>query len=141
MVPSSPWPGDAKVAGWWLWGQCSWIGSGWCEWNHPGATDVGNLGQKIPHIGSAGMGVQAIGQVPHIGDAGRGGLLTSGGRAAWIWLHKLADRLERVPALATDSAAADHADLTNLRAAVNAHADKLNARLFSAMDYVVIARR
>ena len=26
------WPGDAKVAGWWLWGQCSWIGSGWCEW-------------------------------------------------------------------------------------------------------------
>ena len=27
------WPGDAKVAGWWLWGQCSWIGSGWCDWD------------------------------------------------------------------------------------------------------------
>lgn len=27
------WPGDAKVAGWWLWGQCCWIGSGWCEWD------------------------------------------------------------------------------------------------------------
>jgi O-antigen chain-terminating methyltransferase len=52
-----------------------------------------------------------------------------------------ADRLERVPALATDSVAAGHADLTNLRAAVNAHADKLNSRLFSSMDYVVIARR
>jgi DNA adenine methylase len=26
------WPGDAQVAGWWLWGQCCWIGSGWCEW-------------------------------------------------------------------------------------------------------------
>jgi hypothetical protein len=26
------WPGDAKVAGWWLWGQCCWIGSGWCDW-------------------------------------------------------------------------------------------------------------
>ena len=26
------WPGDPKVAGWWLWGQCSWIGSGWCDW-------------------------------------------------------------------------------------------------------------
>jgi hypothetical protein len=27
------WPGDAKVAGWWLWGQCCWIGSGWCDWS------------------------------------------------------------------------------------------------------------
>lgn len=22
---------DAKIAGWWVWGQCLWIGSGWCE--------------------------------------------------------------------------------------------------------------
>jgi len=22
---------NAKVAGWWVWGQCLWIGSGWCE--------------------------------------------------------------------------------------------------------------
>jgi site-specific DNA-adenine methylase len=22
---------DAKIAGWWCWGACSWIGSGWCE--------------------------------------------------------------------------------------------------------------
>jgi hypothetical protein len=22
---------DAKVAGWWVWGQCLWIGSGWCQ--------------------------------------------------------------------------------------------------------------
>ena len=22
------WPGDAKIAGWWLWGQCAWIGDG-----------------------------------------------------------------------------------------------------------------
>lgn len=22
---------DAKVAGWWVWGRCSWIGGGWCE--------------------------------------------------------------------------------------------------------------
>jgi len=25
------WSGDAKIAGWWLWGQCCWIGSGWCD--------------------------------------------------------------------------------------------------------------
>lgn len=22
---------DVKVAGWWVWGQCLWIGSGWCQ--------------------------------------------------------------------------------------------------------------
>jgi DNA adenine methylase len=82
------WPGDAKVAGWWLWGQCCWIGSGWCDW----------FG-KIPHASDAGMGVQAIGQIPHAGNAGMGGadaLLTSCGRTAWAWLHRLANRLERV---------------------------------------------
>ena len=62
------WPGDAQVAGWWLWGQCSWIGSGWCEWDR---------------------------KVPHVSDAGRG-LLTSAGRVAWKWLHELAERVERV---------------------------------------------
>jgi O-antigen chain-terminating methyltransferase len=46
------------------------------------------------------------------------------------------DRLDRVsiPA-AVDAATA------GIAAAVNAHADKLNARLFSSMDYAVIARR
>ena len=47
-----------------------------------------------------------------------------------------ADRLDRVPlsAMGTETTAA-------IAAAVNAHADKLNARLFSSMDYAVIARR
>jgi len=84
------WPGDAKVAGWWLWGQCAWIGSGWCDWQK----DVG----QVPHASDAGMGVQAVGKVPHAGNAGRGEtrLMTSCGRTAWAWLHRLADRLERV---------------------------------------------
>jgi DNA adenine methylase len=111
------WPGDAQVAGWWLWGQCSWIGSGWCEWDGkvPHVSNAGRgvqaIGQvphvgdagrgvqaigKVPHVGNAGMGVQAIGKVPHVGNAGMGALLTSGGRTAWRWLHELADRLERV---------------------------------------------
>jgi SAM-dependent methyltransferase len=49
------------------------------------------------------------------------------------------DRLDRVAldetALSTSPAVA------RLAAAVNAHAEKLNARLFSSMDYAVIARR
>jgi len=96
------WPGDAQVAGWWLWGQCCWIGSGWCEWigqvPHAGNAGMGiqAIG-KVPHASDAGRGIQAIGKVPHASDAGRGPLLwTSGGRAAWVWLHRLAGRLERV---------------------------------------------
>ena len=88
------WPGDAIVAGWWLWGQCSWIGAGWCDWFKVSRAGRGvqAIG-KVPHVGDAGRGVQAIGQVPHVSDAG---MLTSSGEAAWIWLHKLAARLERV---------------------------------------------
>ena len=105
------WPGDAKVAGWWLWGQCAWIGSGWCDWSRQqredgctGDDDASSPGQgvqgrgKIPHASDAGVGVQGRGKIPHASDAGRGydRLLTSCGRTAWVWLHRLADRLERV---------------------------------------------
>ena len=95
------WPGDAKVAGWWLWGQCCWIGSGWCDWSGSarGQRRQGRAGDwECDDATSAGMGVQAIGQIPHASDAGRGfeSLLTSSGRAAWGWMHKLANRLERV---------------------------------------------
>jgi len=96
------WHGDAKVAGWWLWGQCSWIGSGWCDWAGAARNERrdGRAGdwEGEPHAGNAGMGVQAIGKVPHASDAGRGSpiLLTSTGRTALRWLGELADRLERV---------------------------------------------
>jgi hypothetical protein len=53
---------DAKIAGWWVWGQCKWIGSGWCE-----------LAQQLPHLGNQGMGVDRPSQqLPHLGDQGRG---------------------------------------------------------------------
>ena len=113
------WPGDAKLAGWWLWGQCAWIGSGWCEWTGkvPHVSDagrgiqatgqvphVGNAGMgiqatgQVPHVGNAGMGIQATGQVPHVSDAGMGAHepWTSSGRVAMRWLRELANRLERV---------------------------------------------
>jgi len=96
------WPGDAKLAGWWLWGQCSWIGSGWCEWTGQ-VPHVGNAGRgiqatgQVPHVGNAGRGIQATGKVPHVSDAGRGpDLWTSSGHVAMRWLRELADRMERV---------------------------------------------
>lgn len=97
------WPGDAKVAGWWLHGQCAWIGSGWCEWEKSAPkvaeADVSNADQgiqaigQIPHVSDAGRGVQAFGKIPHVSDAGD--FLTSSGRVADVWLRKLCARLER----------------------------------------------
>lgn len=52
---------DAKVAGWWCWGACNWIGSGWCSgtgpWQHDGEKLVD--ARKLPHLGDAGQGRSA----------------------------------------------------------------------------------
>ena len=53
---------DAKIAGWWVWGICQWIGSGWCAELKPS--------RKLPHVGGTGRGVHR--KRPHVGDAGRG---------------------------------------------------------------------
>jgi len=63
---------DARVAGYWCWGACNWIGSGWCSgtgpWVYDGAAIIDN--RKLPHLGDAGQGINR--QLPHLGDAGRG---------------------------------------------------------------------
>lgn len=62
LVRDDPEAFDAKIAGWWCWGACMWIGSGWCEdrgagWAQmPGCggtlTGVHNgLSEKLPLIG------------------------------------------------------------------------------------------
>jgi site-specific DNA-adenine methylase len=70
---------DAKVAGWWVWGINSWIGSGWCSGRGAWAVVDGKVektggkgGQwrQLPHLGDAGQGVNR--QLPHLGNAGRG---------------------------------------------------------------------
>ena len=57
---------DAKIAGWWCWGLCCWIGSGWCSGT--GAWQV--VDGQLTHLGNAGRGVQR--QLAHLGDAGQG---------------------------------------------------------------------
>lgn len=77
---------DSKIAGWWCWGACNWIGSGWCggegPWIHDGETIVDS--RQLPHL-SAGRGINR--QLPHLGDAGRG----EHPRTAYIieWFSKL----------------------------------------------------
>lgn len=101
------WPGDAKIAGWWLWGQCCWIGSGWCDPDR-GQRGEGSAGDdgcgQIPHASNAGRGTQStsLGKIPHASDAGHGqipfvssqGMGTQGMVAEWM--RTLASRLERV---------------------------------------------
>lgn len=96
---------DPRIAGWWAWGQCNWIGSGWCSgdgpWVHDGEALVDS--RKIPHLGDAGRGINrklphlSAGQginrkLPHLGDAGQGG------RRAFIfdWFARLHGRLREV---------------------------------------------
>ena len=71
---------DAKVAGWWVWGACNWIGSGWCAGKGPHLTNGARLfdSRQLPHLGGAGQGEHP--------------------RAAYIraWMMKLAERLRDV---------------------------------------------
>ena len=63
---------DARVAGYWCWGLCNWLGSGWCSgrgpWVHDGERIVDS--RQLPHLGDAGRGINR--KLPHLGDAGRG---------------------------------------------------------------------
>lgn len=63
---------DAKIAGYWVWGLCNWIGGGWCSgagpWVHDGETLVNS--RELPHLGNAGKGINR--QLPHLSDAGVG---------------------------------------------------------------------
>jgi hypothetical protein len=99
---------DAQIAGWWCWGLCCWIGSGWCSgkgaWRVEGGKLVKTEGQggvrhKLTHLGNAGQGVQR--QQPHLG----GGLnhvgngvhsLAARNDGIYAWMRALCDRLRYV---------------------------------------------
>jgi hypothetical protein len=63
---------DPRMAGWWAWGCCCWVGSGWClNKKIPHLGDGGRgFNKKIPHLGDGGRGVNK--QIPHLGNGGRG---------------------------------------------------------------------
>ena len=105
---------DAKIAGWWCWGQCWWIGSGWCSGNGPWQvvdgvltkrSGWGGVSAQLPHLGNDGRGVnrqlpflsvdgQGVNRKrPHLGDDGR-----CAAYSAWVreQIGRLSDRLRRV---------------------------------------------
>ena len=94
---------DAEIAGWWCWGACNWIGSGWCSgtgpWIHDGREVVD--ARQLPHLGDSGQGVNR--QLPHLGDSGQGvnrklPHLGDSGRGEYIreWFALLGARLRDV---------------------------------------------
>jgi D12 class N6 adenine-specific DNA methyltransferase len=102
---------DAKIAGWWCWGICCWIGSGWCSGNGPWSSVDGKLvpmddagqgvNRQLVHLGS-GRGVNR--QLVHLGDAGQGvnrklvhlGNAGQGVNGVQEWFRALGKRLRRV---------------------------------------------
>ncbi len=62
-INDDPFLYDSQVAGWWLWGQCIWIGRGWC-------VQKNSHQKQLPHLGTSGHGVNR--QLPHLGEQGRG---------------------------------------------------------------------
>lgn len=94
---------DARMAGWWAWGQSAWIGAGWCSGRGPWV--VGADG-RIAKRTDGGDGVAR--QRPHISDDGRG-MATAGAREPGVgdyhpmtmpeltrWLRFLSARLRHV---------------------------------------------
>jgi len=79
---------DAKSAGYWVWGICCWIGSGW----GPMETRQG-VNRQRPHLGNLGQGVNR--QRPHLGPGGNGMHWKHEDRLR-EYFSELASRLRRV---------------------------------------------
>jgi DNA adenine methylase len=94
---------DAKIAGWWCWGACCWIGGAWCA--HKVDQNVMPLLDPSQKGVCSGWNENPTDweQVPRISDAGSGvtanaPLGTCDARRVWLvgWFRRLADRLRLV---------------------------------------------
>ena len=63
---------DVKIAGWWCWGACNWIGTGWCSGDGPWVNDgerivkrtgEGGVRSQLPHL-SSGQGINRTTEQP-----------------------------------------------------------------------------
>jgi hypothetical protein len=89
---------DAKLAGWWAWGACCWIGHGWCAgigpWIHDGYTLVDR--RKLPHLSNAGRGVNSLVACTESLIDENLGACEEQAAALRTWMRRLADRLRHV---------------------------------------------
>jgi hypothetical protein len=84
-ILANPLDYDEVTAGWWIWGQCTWIGPGWCQ---PTGEVLGS--HRRPEL----TALYARGRGVHANDRA----VKQGERRAWIegWMQRLADRLRAV---------------------------------------------
>ncbi|MDH3279507.1 MAG: DNA adenine methylase [Gammaproteobacteria bacterium] len=95
---------DAKIAGWWVWGICCWIGGEWCSGTGPWKRDEKGQGvsRRLPHL-SPGQGVNR--QLPHLGRDGQGNIWQNcAARTEMLidYMQELSDRLRDVRVCAGD---------------------------------------
>jgi DNA adenine methylase len=95
---------DPKIAGWWAWGMCCWIGSGFCSGNGPWHVRDGRLvrdggaesgvNRKLVNLGDAGRGVSR--QIPQLGKTN--GVNKKDIRGAFLrdWFESLSRRFRYV---------------------------------------------
>jgi len=102
---------DARLAGFWIWGACNWIGSGWCSGEGPWVAQDGLLvkregagvRRKLPRLCSASAGVNPgppeVGvsrQIPYLKNAPVGVCQTTlDNPALYDWMNALSTRLRR----------------------------------------------
>jgi len=80
---------DPVLAGWWAWGACVWIGSGWCDGSGPWQSKLNDDGVPVLTL-NGGTGVNR--QLPHLGDGGTGEVSAMLERA-YEWFNTLKDNL------------------------------------------------
>ena len=96
---------DAEIAGYWIWGQCTWIGSGLTRPNaRPHLSDAGvgvhAIGQ-IPHLSKRGQGIHAIRNIPDIADTGKS-VQEPYNDNIYTWFRQLSERLRYVRVVCGD---------------------------------------
>jgi len=79
---------DQRIAGWWVWGISTWIGSGFCSGNGPWVVDVNR--QLVNLSGSQGVNRQRV----HLADSGVGVHRPSA--VILDWFIALSERLKNV---------------------------------------------
>lgn len=50
---------DPKIAGWWVWGRCTWIAGGWCDFNAI-SEKTGRMGRSIPNMSTQGVHAERV---------------------------------------------------------------------------------
>lgn len=88
---------DPKIAGWWVWGVCVWIGGGWCGPAGAGPWQIveDEAGaRQLVHLAGRGVTRQRV----HLGNAGTGVTRRAGHDKSGLvdWMETLAARLARV---------------------------------------------